>query len=90
MILTTTNSVEGYPIVDYLGIVTSTISFSISIFSNRTQLINQKKEEAFKDLTKYATNLKANAIVGIQTQVSGFGNNFILITVTGTAVKVKV
>ena len=90
MILTTTNSIENHPIIDYLGIVTTTNSFTISIFSNRQQTIEQKKEEAFKKLAKNALNLKANAIVGIKLQVSGMANTMLLITVTGTAVKVKV
>ncbi len=90
MILTTTNSIDNHPILDYLGIVTDTVSFSVSIFENRKTLIEKRKEEAFKILVKNATNLKANAIVGIKLQVSGLGASLILITVTGTAVKVKV
>ncbi len=48
MILTTTNSIENHPIMDYLGIVTTTNSFTISIFSNRQQTIEQKKKKLLK------------------------------------------
>jgi len=88
MILTTTNSIEGHKIIDYLGIVTATLTFSISIFDNRQRLIDNKKEEAFNKMLQNAIKLKANAIVGINEQVSGYGQNIIIFTVTGTAVKV--
>jgi uncharacterized protein YbjQ (UPF0145 family) len=90
MILSTTNSIEGHQILDYLGIVTETISFSVSIFENRKQVVDQKKEEAFKIMTKNAINLKANAIVGIHLEISISGQNLFVVTVTGTAVKVAV
>jgi uncharacterized protein YbjQ (UPF0145 family) len=90
MILTTTNSIEGHQVIDYLGIVTETISFSVSIFENRRRIIENKKEEAFKKMTLNAIKLKANAILGIHFEIAVSSPNLFLITVVGTAVKVEV
>ena len=73
MILTTTNTIEGHKIQDYLGIVTGVsvnvkTSFSFKTEKNKVlynDFINKAKEDAFQDLKANAIKLKANAIVGI-------------------------
>lgn len=98
MILTTTNSIEGYNIVDYLGIVTGvainedTISmgFSISKYYKKIQdSIDITKEKAFQRLQENATKLKANAVVGIKVEIELTTSNYAMVSVTGTAVKVS-
>lgn len=96
MILTTTHSIEGYKIKDYLGIVTGIsmsykkgkITFNMSKYYDALESqVEQLKEEAFQKLKNNATLLKANAVVGISTDVEIDGTTGgISISVVGTAV----
>ena len=99
MILTTTNSIEGHKILDYLGIVTGVamnektlrMGFSMSkYFKSVGQSIDTVKEEAFQKLTENATKLKANAVVGINVDIELTSHNYAMVSITGTAVKVSV
>lgn len=98
MILTTTNTIEGHKIQDYLGIVTgasaklrkASFSFKMEKFYETIELtINEVKEEAFQKIKGNAAKLKANAIVGIKIDMEiNNTSQVILVSVTGTAVKV--
>ncbi len=99
MILTTTNSIEGFKIIDYLGIVTGvainedilSAGFSTSKYLKKIQnSVDNEKERAFKRLQDHAKQLKANAIVGIKVEVELTTHNYPMVSVTGTAVKVAV
>ncbi|MFV9551833.1 YbjQ family protein [Algibacter sp. PT7-4] len=96
MILTTTNSIEGHKIQDYLGIVTGVSSNIKTSFSFKTEknmnmindVINKAKEQAFQNLKTHAIHLKANAVVGIQLDMETETGSYFFVSVTGTAVKV--
>ncbi|WP_339622577.1 heavy metal-binding domain-containing protein [uncultured Winogradskyella sp.] len=99
MILTTTNSIEGHKIVDYLGIVTGvalnkeviSMGFSMSKYYAKMQKsIETVKEEAFQTLKENAVHLKANAVVGIKVEIELTTSNYAMVSVTGTAVKVAI
>lgn len=97
MILTTTNSIEGLKIYEYKGIV-SGISLNVQSMSMTLNLkkyydsiadsVNAEKEKAFQQIQDQAKNLNANAIVGITVDVEFTSNNFVAVSVTGTAVSV--
>lgn len=94
MILTTTNSIEGFKITEYKGIVTGTSSELKTKFSFKNDknmqiiedLMNEAKEQAFQKLQTNASNLKANAVVGISVDVETVGGSYFFVSVTGTAV----
>ena len=96
MILTTTHSIEGYKIQDYLGIVTGLsmsykkgkLTFNMNKYYEALETqVEQLKEEAFQKLKVNAAQLKANAIVGIGTDIEIDGTTGgISISVVGTAV----
>ena len=98
MILTTTNSIEGFKIQDYLGIVTgvdvnmpkTTISFNMQkYYDSYEKKINEVKESAFQKLKANAINLKANAVIGIHLDIeTSPTSGLIVVSITGTAVKV--
>lgn len=101
MILTTTNSIEGFKIEDYLGIVTGVamneevitmgFSFSLSKYIKKVQdSIDAVKEKAFQSLSANAKKLNANAVVGIKVEIELTTTNYAMVSVTGTAVKVAV
>ena len=97
MVLTTTNSIEGFKISDYKGIVTGvaifegkiTMGFSIAKYHKSVQdSIDKTKEVAFQRLRENAKNLGANAIVGIKVEIELTTSNYSMVSVTGTAVSV--
>ena len=99
MILTTTNSIEGFKIADYLGIVTGVAindqtlasGFSTSKYYKKIQeSIDAVKEKAFQNIQENAKKLGANAIVGIKVEIELTTTNYPVVSVTGTAVKVLV
>ncbi|MCF7559562.1 YbjQ family protein [Sabulilitoribacter multivorans] len=96
MILTTTNSIEGHKIQDYLGIVAGVSSNIKTSFSFKTEknmniiedIMNKAKEEAFQKLKTNAIKLNANAVVGISLDLETDAGSYFFVSVTGTAVKV--
>ena len=99
MILTTTNSIEGFKTQDYLGIVTGVnvsmpkASFSFNMkkyYESYENKINEVKEVAFQKLKYNAVALKANAVLGIKIDIeTSPSTGIIMISITGTAVKVN-
>ena len=96
MILTTTPTIEGHPIQNYLGIVSGVsmsyqkgkFTFSMSkYFESVGEELERIKEEAFQKLKTNAANLKANAVVGINVDIEVDGTSgSITVSVVGTAV----
>ena len=97
MILTTTNTIEGHKIYDYLGIVTGislkypsgSVTFSMKkYYANIGREIENVKEEAFQKLHENASKLNANAVLGIKIDIEMTSGGITTVSVTGTAVKV--
>ena len=97
MILTTTNSIEDYKILEYLGIVTgtaanmqkNTMTFSLQkYYDGISESIIEVKEKAFINLKANAENLNANAIIGIKVEIDFSNAGIIIVTATGTAVSI--
>ena len=99
MILTTTNSIEGFKIIDYKGLVTGVAanykkaSFTFNLekyFDSLEVAIEEVKEEAFQKLSENVNKLNANAIVGIKIDVETSSTScLIMVSVIGTAVQVQ-
>lgn len=98
MVLTTTNSIEGFRIIEYKGIVTGVsvngrkASFSFKMdkyYESFETTLNDVKEEAFQKLTTHARQLHANAVVGINLDLETDSSTGItMVSITGTAVTV--
>jgi len=97
MVLTTTNSIEGFKIIEYKGIVTGvavneqklSMGFSMSKYHKALQdSIDVTKETAFQTLTENAKKTGANAVVGIKVEIELLASNYAMISITGTAVTV--
>jgi len=98
MVITTTDTIEGFKIQDYLGIVSGVgvnarkAAFTFNVekyFNSLEESILQIKEEAFQKIKENAKKLNANAIVGISVDVETFPSTmYIMVSVTGTAVTV--
>jgi uncharacterized protein YbjQ (UPF0145 family) len=78
MILTTTNSVEEYRILEYNGIVSGTavnmqkmgLTFNMQkYYAGISESISDVKDQAFANLKENAEKMNANAVVGIHVDV---------------------
>jgi uncharacterized protein YbjQ (UPF0145 family) len=97
MILTTTNSIEDYKILEYRGIVSgtaanmqkTTMTFNMQkYYEGISESISEVKDQAFANLTANAEKLNANAIVGINVEIELSNSAIIIVTITGTAVSI--
>ena len=99
MILTTTPTIEGRPVKDYLGIVTgeavvrgsmSDFNAAIANLGNTRDPVHERylveaKETALKKLESRARELGANAVVGVDLDYGELAKE-VMMTASGTAV----
>lgn len=97
MILTTTNSIEDYKIAEYRGIVTGTavnvqkmkMTFNLQkYYASISESVTEVKEQAFEQLKANAEKLNANAVVGVTVDIELTTSNYVVVSITGTAVSV--
>jgi uncharacterized protein YbjQ (UPF0145 family) len=101
MIITTTPSVEGHPITDYLGIVTGEAILGANIirdvfasvtdiFGGRSGAYEQElakaRETALREMQERAAVLGAIAVVGVDLDYEVI-NNMLMVSASGTAVR---
>lgn len=104
MIITTTPSVEGQKIKEYLGVVTGEAIIGVNVFKDffasirdvvggrsatyERELTNAR-EIAIKEVEEKAKELDADAVVGVDLdyEVLGSTNGMLMVSVSGTAVK---
>jgi uncharacterized protein YbjQ (UPF0145 family) len=102
MILSTTPTIEGRQIVAYLGIVTGETVIGANIFrdflagirdivggrsSSYEEVLKEAKDTALREATDEAIRMGANAIVGIDIDYETIGQSMLMVSVSGTAVK---
>ncbi|MDZ7361208.1 MAG: heavy metal-binding domain-containing protein [candidate division KSB1 bacterium] len=106
MITTTTPSVEGKRIVQYFGIVTGEAIMGANIFRDLfagirdivggrsgayEKELSQARQIAMDEMEAMATQLGANAVVGVDIdyEVLGASSGMLMVTACGTAVKIE-
>ena len=104
MIITTTNSIEGRPILDYHGVVVGEVIMGANIvrdlFAGITDIVggrsgayeqklDEARREAMREIEARAAALGANAVVGVDIDYEVVGNSMLMVSVSGTAVSVK-
>lgn len=104
MIITTTPSLEGYSIDQYLGIVSGETIIGANIFkdffasitdivggrsSAYEQVLREAKATAIAEMEAQARHFGANAIVGIDLDYETIRDGMLMVTASGTAVKVN-
>ena len=106
MITTTTNTIEGRQIRQYLGLVTGEAIMGANVISDfmasitdfvggRSDTYESKyaeaRETALQEMEEEALRKGADAVVGIDIdyQVLGANNGMLMVTATGTAVKME-
>ena len=96
MIVTTTHVIQGSRISSYLGIVVgeSIIATNImrDIVGGRAGAYEEKMQEArdiaMSEVQEKAQELGADAVVGIDIDYETVGNNMMMVSASGTAVKI--
>ncbi|OUS21819.1 hypothetical protein DI396_04635 [Litorivita pollutaquae] len=101
MITTTTNTIEGYKITDYKGIVVGEAIMGANVvrdlFAGITDIIGGRsgayeskladaRETAIDELQQRAADLGANAVVGVDLDYEVVGNSMLMVSASGTAV----
>ncbi|WP_313919893.1 YbjQ family protein [Tahibacter sp.] len=105
MLLTTTSTLEGHPVRQYLGLVSGEAILGANVFrdffagirdiiggrsGSYEKVLRKAKEAAIEDMAEAATELGANAVVGIDFDYETIqikeGGDMLMVTVTGTAV----
>jgi len=104
MILSTTNSIEGTPIKNYLGIVTGETIIGANIVkdvfasirdivggrsSSYEKVLREAKNTALKEMTENAEKLNADAVIGIDLDYETVGNRGGMLMVTASGTAVK-
>jgi uncharacterized protein YbjQ (UPF0145 family) len=106
MLLTTTNTLEGKEIIQYFGIVSGETIIGANIvkdfFAGITDIVGgrsgsyekvlkQAKETALQEMAEQASQMGANAVIGIDLdyETVGSGNTMLMVTAAGTAVSYR-
>ena len=106
MITTTTHTVDGRRIRQYLGLVTGEAIMGANVIrdfmAGLTDLVGgrsgtyeskfaEERETALQEMEEEAQRKGADAVVGIDIdyQVLGANNGMLMVTATGTAVKIE-
>ena len=105
MIISTTPNIEGRKISEYLGVVTGEAVMGANLFKDLfagirdivggrsgsyEKELKKAREIAFEEIETAATNLGANAIVGVDIdyEVLGEKNGMLMVSVSGTAIRI--
>ena len=103
MLLTTTSTVEGRPVNRYLGVVTGEAIIGANIFrdlfatvrdivggrsATYERALGEARDVAMAEMRARASELGANAVIGIDLdyEVLGQNNGMLMVSVSGTAV----
>ncbi|MDR7129632.1 uncharacterized protein YbjQ (UPF0145 family) [Algoriphagus sp. 4150] len=103
MIVTTTNSLDGYSVEQYLGIVSGETIIGANLFkdflasitdivggrsSSYERVLREAKATAMTEMEMQARAFGANAILGIDLDYETIRDGMLMVTASGTAVKV--
>lgn len=105
MILTTTNSIEGRPVQEYLGVINAQSIIGANMFKDifaglrdlvggrsktYERVLEEGKEDALRELTQRAQEMGANAIVGIDLDFETVGASGSMLMVIATGTAVRI
>ena len=105
MILTTTPTIEGYPVKQYLGVVASETIIGANVFrdimaglrdffggrsSSYEEVLKKAKDTALQELQERATAMGANAVIGIDLDYETVGANGSMLMVMASGTAVVI
>lgn len=104
MIVTTTPSVEGRQVAEYLGVVTGEVIVGANIFKDLfagirdivggragsyESTLRDARREAFQELEAEANRVGANAVIGVDIDYEVLGNQSSMLMVTVSGTAVR-
>jgi uncharacterized protein YbjQ (UPF0145 family) len=105
MITTTTNIIEGRPVQQYLGVVSSESIIGANIFKDLfagirdivggrsgtyERVIEEARANAMSELVQKAESMGANAVIGIDLDFETVGSNGSMLMVIATGTAVRI
>lgn len=105
MTITTTSTIEGHPVQEYLGIVNAQSIIGANIFKDflgglrdvfggrsktYEKVLEQAKEDALRELAEKAQQLGANAIIGVDLDFETVGGGGSMLMVIASGTAVKI
>ena len=105
MILTTTASIEGRPVQEYLGVINAQSIIGANMFKDifaglrdliggrsktYERVIEEAKEDDMRELTQKAQSVGANAVVGIDLDFETVGASGSMLMVIATGTAVRI
>ena len=105
MITTTTHNIEGRPVQQYLGVVSSESIIGANIFKDvfaglrdivggrsgtYERVIDEARNNAMAELIQKAQNIGANAVIGIDLDFETVGSGGSMLMVVATGTAVRV
>lgn len=105
MILSTTPQIEGYPVRQYLGVVTGETIIGANVFkdfmagirdivggrsASYEKVLRKAKDEAMAEMIQRAQELGANAIVGIDIDYETIGSTSSMLMVATSGTAVVI
>lgn len=105
MIITTTSTIEGKPVQQYLGVINAQSIIGANIFKDLfaglrdvfggrsktyEKVLEQAKEDALRELTQKAQALGANAILGVDLDFETVGSGGSMLMVIATGTAARI
>jgi uncharacterized protein YbjQ (UPF0145 family) len=102
MIVTTTNAVEGRPVTEYLGVVCAQSVLGVNafkdvaagmrnVFGGRSRSYENELGAGvagtMQELEQQAAALSADAVLAVDIDYESVGNNMLMVSASGTAVR---
>lgn len=102
MLVSTTTIIEGRPVQQYLGVVAGETILGANVFrdigaqirnitggraAGYEKELRKARETAIGEMTAAATELGADAILGVDIDYETVGGSMLMVTASGTAVK---
>ncbi|GAB2696348.1 heavy metal-binding domain-containing protein [Paenibacillus thermoaerophilus] len=103
MLITTTATIEGHPIREYVGVVTGEAIMGANVvrdfFASVTDIVGgrsgayesklkEARDVAFHEMSAQAQRAGANAIVGVDIDYEVVREGMLMVAVSGTAVRI--
>lgn len=105
MIVTTTPTIEGKPVQEYLGIINAQSIIGANFFKDifaglrdivggrsktYERVLEEGKEDALRELTQRAQSMGANAVVGVDLDFETVGASGSMLMVIATGTAVRI
>ncbi len=105
MLLTTTSTIEGRPVHEYIGIVNAQSIIGANIFKDifaglrdvfggrsktYEKVLEQAKEDALRELSEKAQSMGANAIIGVDLDFETVGSGGSMLMVIASGTAVRI